>query len=238
MCWVTFLKEKLEAFGKFKIFKALVENEIDKRIKCLRLDQGGEFTSREFNTFGEVNRIKRQLSTPQTPQQNGVVERKNKTILDATRTMLMEANLPHMYQREAVNILVYTFNRVHIKSETGKTPFELWFGHVPTLKYCRIFGSKCYIKRDEYVGKFDPSSDEGIFLGYSSKSKAYRCHNKRLQKIIESTNVKIDEHFRGDSRSTEPTIEIIINEPTYIPPVQNEDPITPVSSENSTMTEE
>lgn len=145
------------------------------------------------------------------------MERKNTTILDVARTMLMEDNLPHMYWREAVNTSIYTLNRVHIKSETGKTPFELWFGHVPTLKYFNFFGSKCYIRRDEYVGKFDPRSDEGIFPGYSSKRKAYRCYNKRLQKIIESTNVKIDENFRGDSKSTEPTIEIIINEPTDIP---------------------
>lgn len=111
--------------------------------------------------------------------------------------------------------MVYTFNRVHIKGEIGKTPYELWLGNTPTLKYFRIFGSKCYIRRDEYIGKFDPKSDEGIFLGYSSKSKAYRCFNKILQKINESANVKIDEHFRGNSRSMdyELAVEMIINEP-------------------------
>lgn len=97
MCWVTFLGEKLEAFGKFKLFKKMVENETGKKIKCLRSDQGGEFTSKEFNTFCEVNGIRRQLSAPQTPQQNGVVERKNKNILDAARSMIVEENLPHVY---------------------------------------------------------------------------------------------------------------------------------------------
>ncbi|GLJ49751.1 hypothetical protein SUGI_1056020 [Cryptomeria japonica] len=154
--------------------------------------------------------------------------------------MLSEANLPHVYWREAVTTLVYTFNKVHIKGETSKTPHELWFGNTPTLKYFRIFGSKCYIRRDEYIDKFDPRSDEGIFLGYSSKSKAYRCFNKRLQKIVESTNVKIDEQFKGTSRyiDSEPATEILTNEPTLNPPVQNEDPVTPVSSEDSIVTEE
>lgn len=118
-----------------------------------------------------MNGIGRQLSAPWTPQQNGVVERKNRTILDASRSMISEENLPHVYWRESVNTMVYTFNRVHNKGETGKTPYELWFGNIATLKYFRIFGSKCYIRRDEYIGKFDPISDEGIFLGYPSKSK-------------------------------------------------------------------
>lgn len=125
MMWVTFLREKSEAFKKFKIFKAKVETKTGLKIKCLRLDQGSELTSHEFNNYCETNGIRRQLSTPWTPQQNGVVERKNRTILDATRTMMMESKLPHIYWREAVSIIVYTFNKVHIKGETSKTPYEL-----------------------------------------------------------------------------------------------------------------
>lgn len=150
------------------------------KIKCLRSDQGGEFTSSEFNSYCEKHGIRRQLSAPQTPQQNGVVERKNITILDAARSMMMEANLPHIYWREVVSMAVYAFNKVHIKGDVGKTPYELWFGHTPTVKYFKIFGSKCYIKRDDSIGKFDPRCDEGIFLSYSNQSKAYRCYNKRL----------------------------------------------------------
>ena len=78
------------------------------------------------------------------------------------------------------------------------------------LKYFRIFGSKCYIRRDDSIGKFDPRSDEGIFLRYYTKSKAYRCYNKRLQKIVESTNVKVDENFREEGRyiNDEPTQDV------------------------------
>lgn len=94
--------------------------------------------------------------------------------------MLIEGNVLKIYWREAISTVVYTFNRVHIKGDTGKTPYELWFNHVPTVRYFRIFGSKCYIKRDDDIGNFDARSDEGIFLGYSTKRKAYQCYNKRL----------------------------------------------------------
>ena len=97
MCWVTFLKEKSEAFQKFKAFKILVENEIGEKLKCLRSDNGGEFTSREFNLFCENPGIKRQFSAARTPQQNGVAERRNRTVQEAARTMLSEANLSDGY---------------------------------------------------------------------------------------------------------------------------------------------
>ena len=91
-------------------------------------------------------------------------------------------------------------NIVQIRKDTNKTPYELWFGHSPTVKYLRIFGSKCYIKRGDDIGKFDARSDEGMFLGYSLKSKAYRCYNLRTKTIKESVNVRIDEKFRIQER--------------------------------------
>ena len=90
MTWVTFLKKKSKAFEKFKAFKALVENEIENKIKCLRSDRGGEFTSGEFIEFCEQHGIKREFLAVRTPQQNGVVERKNRTIQDMARAMLDE----------------------------------------------------------------------------------------------------------------------------------------------------
>jgi hypothetical protein len=85
-------------------------------------------------------------------------------------------------------------NRGQIKVNNYKTPYELWKGRPTIVKYFKVFGSKCYIKRDdEDLGKLDSRADEGIFLGYSSRSKAYGCYNKALGKIIESANVKVDE---------------------------------------------
>ena len=115
---------------KFKSFKALVENEANRNIKCLRSDNGGEFTSNEFNEFFEIRGIKRQFST--TPQQNGVVERKNMTVQEAAKTMLNEAKIPDGYWREATYTTVYVQNRGQIRVNSDKTPYELWLGK-PTL---------------------------------------------------------------------------------------------------------
>ena len=93
MTWVTFLKEKSKSFENFKIFKPMVENEANQKIKCLRSDNGGEFTSNELNDFCEIHGIKRQFSAAETPQQNGVVERKNRTVQEAARTMSNQAKL-------------------------------------------------------------------------------------------------------------------------------------------------
>jgi len=113
---------------------------------------------------------------------------------------MMEENVPQIYWREIVSTTIYTLNQVQIRSKTGKTPYELLFGITSTVKYFRVFGSKYYIKRDEDLGKFDARSDEGIFLGYSTQSKAYQYYNKRLRKIIESTNVNVDEDMEKPSR--------------------------------------
>ena len=125
MTWVAFLKEKSEAFEKFQIFKALVENKSGMKIKCLRSDNGGEFTSNEFNEFCESHGIKRQFSSARTPQQNGVVERKNRIVQEAARTMLNEAKLSDYFWREAIYTDVYTLNGAQIRVNKDKTPYEL-----------------------------------------------------------------------------------------------------------------
>ena len=111
MAWVFFLKEKSEAFDKFKAFKTLVRNETEEKIKCLRSDNGGEFTSKEFDLFCETHGIKRQLFDAETPQQNGVAERRNRTVHEAARTMLNEARWPNGYWREAISTTVHILNR-------------------------------------------------------------------------------------------------------------------------------
>ncbi len=85
-------------------------------------------------------------------------------------------------------------NRVLLRNNTDKTPYELWKGIPANVKHFRVFGSKCNIRREDRIGKFDSRIDEGILLGYSSKSKAYKCFNLRLNKIVESINVKIDDN--------------------------------------------
>ena len=163
-------------------------------MKFIRSDNGGEFTSNEFNGFCEIHGIKRQFSAAKTPQQNGVVESKNRIVQEAGRTMLNEAKLLNSFWREAVYTTVYTLNRGQLRVNKDKTPYELWYGKPDSVKYFKVFGGNYYIKRNEDdLGKFDSRTDEGIFLGYSSTKKPYRCYNKRLHKIVESTDVKVDD---------------------------------------------
>jgi hypothetical protein len=164
------------------------------KIKCLRSDNGGEFTSKEFMDFCGEHGIKRQFSVARTPQQNGVVERKNKTVQEMARTMLKDSKLSDIFWAQAVHTIVHILNRGMLRSNSDKTPYELWKGRLENVNHFRVFGSKCYIKREDgRLGKFDSRVDKGILVGYSRKIKAYKCFSPRLNRIVESINVTIDE---------------------------------------------
>ena len=203
MTWVTFLRNKSEAFEKFKLFKAKTENECGQKIKCLHSDTGGE-----FKNLCEVNGIKRQYCVARTPQQNGIAERKNRTVQEAARTMLLEANLSETFWREAVSTVVYVINRAQLRVNSNKTPYELWNERKATVDYFKNFGSKCYIKIiDDNLGKFHSRADEGIFVGYSTEKRPYKCYNKRLKKIVESIDVTVDEDIVQKLPNYEPKDE-------------------------------
>jgi hypothetical protein len=108
--------------------------------------------------------------------------------------MIHSKNRAQHFWGEAVNTACHIINMVYSRPENNKTPYEIWRGKKPTVKYFKTFGSKCYILRDrENLGKFDSKSDEGIFLGYSTNSRAYRVFNKRTEIVMESINVVIDD---------------------------------------------
>ena len=124
--------------------------------------------------------------------------------------MLYNKNVAKNLWEEAVNTTCHTVNKVYFRPGTKKTPYELWKGRKPNVKYFRIFGSTCFILKDrENVGKFDSRSDEGIFLGYSSINKAYRIYNKRTMKVMETVNVVSDE---SSESSSEKVIEELTRE--------------------------
>ena len=106
-----------------------------------------------------------------------------------------------------VHTTVHTLNRALLRNNTDKTPYVLWKGRPANINYFRVFDNKCYIRRDDKIGKFDSRVDEGILLGYSSKSKAYKCYNLRLNKIVESLNVKVDDNPQ-EPRNTKNIIEV------------------------------
>eukprot|EP00253_Pinus_taeda_P003613 PITA_03613 len=120
------MKHKYEAFEKLKSFKALVENESGHKIKCLRSDRGGEFTSNEFLDFCEEHGIRRELSTARTPQQNGVVERMNRTVQQMARAMLDESGTPATFWGEAAHVVVVILNKTNVQVNSTQTPHELW----------------------------------------------------------------------------------------------------------------
>jgi transposase InsO family protein len=194
LTWVSFLKEKAEAFEKFKIFKALTENQTGNRLKVVRSDRGGEFMSSDFKEFCDKHGIKREYTIPGTPQQNGVVERQNRTVQQMARSMMNEKNIGQTYWVEAIHTTIHILNKSHLRPHSDKTPYELWYGRPASIKHFKVFGSKCYIKNNnENLGKYDDRADEGIFLGYATNSKGYRCYNKRLHKLVDCIDIKVDE---------------------------------------------
>jgi hypothetical protein len=197
MTAICFLRNKSEAFENFKVYKEMVEDEMDSKIKCLRSNNGGLFTSKEFMDYCRKHGIKRKFSVARTPQQNGVVERKNKTVHEMARTMRMDSKLTDIFWTHAMHTMVHIQNRLMLKNNIDKTPYKLWKGRLANVKHFRVFGSKCYIKREDgRMEKFDSRVDKGVIVGYSSTRKSYKCYNMRLNKIVESINVIIDETGR------------------------------------------
>jgi hypothetical protein len=153
---VFFLRNKSEDFENFKVYKEIVENKMDSKIKCLRSDNGGELTSKEFMDYCRMHGIKRQFSIARKPQQNGVFERKNMTVQKMAQTMLMYSKLTDIFWTHEVHTTIHIQNRVMLRNNTEKTPYELWKVRPTNVKNLIFFGSKCYIKREDgRMGKFD-----------------------------------------------------------------------------------
>ncbi|GKC20336.1 ribonuclease H-like domain-containing protein [Tanacetum coccineum] len=163
-----------------------------KKMYCLvvtddfsRCDNGTEFKNRLMNEFCEMKGIKREFSVARNPQQNGVAERKNKTLIEVDRTMLADSKLLTTFWAEAVNTAFYVQNRVLVIKPHNKTPYELFFGRKPALGFMRPFGYPIIILNTiDHLGKFDGKADEGFFVGYSLNSKAYRVFNSKTR-IVE-----------------------------------------------------
>ncbi|GKA01266.1 retrovirus-related pol polyprotein from transposon TNT 1-94 [Tanacetum coccineum] len=210
--WTRFLKNKTEAFDQFKIFSKKIQNQLGCTIVSIRTDHGREFDNGvQFGEFCNANGITHNFSAPRTPQSNGVVERKNRTLQEMSRTMLNEQFLPQKFWCNAVDTSTYILNRILIRAILGKTPYELLRGRKPTLDYFKFFGSKCFIlNTKDYLTKFDTKSYEGVFLGYSQNSKAYIVLNKHTRKIKESLNVTFDE--TPPPSKTSPLVDDNLNE--------------------------
>ncbi|KAJ9549072.1 hypothetical protein OSB04_021615 [Centaurea solstitialis] len=188
--WVFFLRTKDETSGLIKSFVKRVENQTNLKVKVIRSDNGTEFKNADLNSFCDEKGIEKQYSAPRTPQQNGVAERRNRTLIEAARTMLADSKLPITFWAEAVNTACYVQNRVLVKSK-GKTPYELFKKKKPYIGFLIPFGCPCtLLDTKSQLGKFDSKSVDGFFVGYSTQSKAVRVFNSSSRIIEESDNVK------------------------------------------------
>ncbi|CAJ2637623.1 unnamed protein product [Trifolium pratense] len=192
--WIYFLSEKSEALSIFQKFKAMVENETNLKIQCLRTDRGGEYTSTVFNEYCDSHGIRRQLTAAYTPQQNGVSERKNRTIMNMVRCMLKDKNVPKSFWPEVVNWSVHILNRCPTFAVKDITPEEAWSARKPSVSHFKIFGSVAYVHiPDNLRKKLDDKSIVCIYLGISEESKAYKLYDPLKRKIVISKDVKFDE---------------------------------------------
>ncbi|GJZ70453.1 putative ribonuclease H-like domain-containing protein [Tanacetum coccineum] len=188
--WVFFLTTKDETSEILKIFIKEVENLVDKKVKIIRSDNGTEFKNKVMDDFCREKGIKREYSVARTPQQNGVAERKNRTLIEAARTMLADSKLPTTFWAEAVSTACYVQNRVLIVKPHNKTPYELFRGFKPAIGFMKPFGCHVTILNTlDNLGKFDGKSDEGFFVGYSLSSKAFRVYNIRTRKVQENLHI-------------------------------------------------
>ncbi|KAE8732649.1 hypothetical protein F3Y22_tig00001818pilonHSYRG00071 [Hibiscus syriacus] len=182
--WVDFLQEKSEALTAFKRFKAIVEKEVGHSIQVLRTDHGGEYNSHDFTQFCEEHGIKRQLTAAYTPQQNGVSERKNRTIFNMVRSLLQRSKVPKSFWPEAVNWSIHILNRSPTFSVRNMTLEEAWSGRRPDVSHFRIFGCIAYAHvPDQKRKKLEDKGEKCIFLGVSECTKAFKLYNPRLRKL-------------------------------------------------------
>jgi transposase InsO family protein len=161
---VLFLQDKLETQSTLKRFLKRPQIEFALKVKKIRSDNGSEFKNLQVEEYIEEEGIKHELSAPYTPQQNGVVERKNRTLIDMARTMFGEYKTPERFWSDAVNTTCHAINQLYLHRLLKKTSYELLTGNKPNVSYFRVFGSKSYIlvKKGRH-SKFAPKAVEGFF---------------------------------------------------------------------------
>ncbi|KAH9782975.1 hypothetical protein KPL71_009140 [Citrus sinensis] len=189
-CWVYPIKKKSDVFLVFKEYKARLELESSKKIKCLRTDNGGEYTDGEFLAFCKQEGIQRQFTVAYAPQQNGVAERMNRTLTEIIRAMLRTAGLPNSFWAEAAKTACYIVNRSPFTTIGLKTAMEMWTGKPADYSYLHAFGCPVYVMYNaQERTKLDPKSRRCIFLGYADGVKGYHLWDPTAHKIVISRDV-------------------------------------------------
>ncbi|GJS35143.1 zinc finger, CCHC-type containing protein [Tanacetum coccineum] len=219
--WVFFLAYKDETYDMLHDLIVGLENKLRQKVKTIRCDHGTEFKNQLMNEFCAKKGIKREYSIARTPQQNGVAERKNRTLIEAARTMLADSLLPIQFWAEAVNTACYVLNRVLVTKPQMKTPYEILMGRSPNISFMRPFGCPLTILNTlDQLGKFDGKSEEGYLLGYSTSSKGFRVYNRVTRKVQDCLHVDFlenQENQKGKGPDWMFDLELLTPSMNYIP---------------------
>ena len=197
--WIEVIKSKDEAFKRFKRVKALAEATPGRKLLAFRSDRGGEFNSAAFREYCDEHGIKHCTTAPYTPQQNGVVERRNQTVVEMARCLLKSMGVPAIFWGEAVRTAVYLLNRAPTRSLDGRTPYEAWHNRKPKVHHLRVFGCVAHVKRlGPGIDKLADRSTPMVFVGYEDGAKAYRVYDPATKQLRVTRDVVFEEHRRWD----------------------------------------
>nr|GEU90000.1 hypothetical protein [Tanacetum cinerariifolium] len=192
--WTHFLRSKDETHEVLIDFLRLVQRGLHAQVRIVRTDKGTEFLNKTLHAYFSSEGINHQMFVARTPKQNGVVERWNRALVEAARTMLSAAKVPLFFWAEAIATSCFTQNRSLIIPRHEKTLYHIIDDRKPSIRFFHIFGTLCYIVRDgENLDKMKEKGDACIFVGYSTQSRAYRVFNKRTRVIVETIHVNFYE---------------------------------------------
>ncbi|KAM1425821.1 hypothetical protein TB2_017749 [Malus domestica] len=192
--WLYLLKSKDEVINVFQEFHSLVTNQFSTQLKVLRSDNGTEYMSNAFTQYLTCHGIIHQTSCVGTPQQNGVAERKNRDLLEKTRSLMLQMSVPKKFWSHGVLTAAYVINRLPSKVLKFKAPLETLNGRKINLSHLRVFGCVCFVHiQTLHRDKLDPRAVRCLFLGYSSVQKGYKCYDPKRRKLLVSRDVVFDE---------------------------------------------
>nr|GEX46312.1 hypothetical protein [Tanacetum cinerariifolium] len=192
--WTYFLRSKDKTPEVLIAFLRLVQIGLHAQVKIVRTDKGTEFLNKTLHAYFAFEGILHQTSVDRTPEQNGIVERRNRTLVEAARTMLSATKVPLFFWAKAIATTCFTQNHSLVIPQHEKTPYHIINDQKPSVKFFHIFGSLCYIVRDgENLDKMKEKGDACIFVGFCAQSRAFRVFNKRTRVIVETIHVNFDE---------------------------------------------
>jgi len=192
--WLVLLSSKDQAADAIIRLQVCAEAEAGHKLGTLRTDRGSEVTSRAFGEYCAMEGVQRHLTAPYTPQQNGVVERRNQTVLGMARSMLKAMRMPGWFWGEAVLTAIFILNRSPTRNLEGITPYEAWYGSKPPVHFFRTFGCVAHVKAaGGHLKKLDDRSTPMVFIGYETGTKAYRFYNPVSKRVHISRDAVFDE---------------------------------------------